>query len=151
MNTDDTLSAIDAALAGWSDYDGIVSEDAMRWAPEEPAPVITSTAEWTDIGWTDTDQRLVDISPGTAIIGEHTFRAFREAIPSIASTTQVLVVHLEGAARSIHAGTAPLVYGDDYRRHRRGCRFCNPAGNPKPLKVNGADYTRRRKNRRRRG
>lgn len=50
-----------------------------------------------------------------------------------------------------HAATAPIAYGDDYRKHRRSCRACNPAGNPRSLKVNGADYTRRRKNRRHRG
>ncbi|OLT13032.1 hypothetical protein BJF79_03795 [Actinomadura sp. CNU-125] len=149
MNPDDTLNAIDAALEGWSDYDDVVSPDAMRWAPENPepagrvqiAPVGTPPGAqhaWTDIGWTDTDQRLVGISPGMAIIGDNAFRAFREAIHSIAPMTQVLVVPLEGAARSIHASTAPLVYGGDYRHHRRGCPFCNPAGNPKPLKANAS-------------
>lgn len=55
------------------------------------------------------------------------------------------------SVRRSHATLAPLTYGDGYRRHRRTCRACNPAGNPKPLKVDGREYTRRRKNRRRRG
>lgn len=50
-----------------------------------------------------------------------------------------------------HVTYGPVIYGDGHRRHRRTCCMCNPAGNPKPLKVNGADYARRRKNRRRRG
>jgi hypothetical protein len=54
------------------------------------------------------------------------------------------------ASEATHVAVAPNIYGSEYRRHRRGCRVCNPAGNPKPLKVDGADYARRRKNRRRR-
>lgn len=49
-----------------------------------------------------------------------------------------------------HPTFAPLQYGDDYRRHYRSCRLCNPAGNPKPLPVNGAEYRRRARSRRRR-
>lgn len=53
-------------------------------------------------------------------------------------------------AERSHVQIAPRLYGDDYRRHRRPCRLCNPAGNPKPLTVNGAEYRRRTRARRRR-
>jgi hypothetical protein len=49
-----------------------------------------------------------------------------------------------------HPRLAPLVYGNDFRRHRICCTLCNPAGNPKPLTANGADYRRRTRARRRR-
>lgn len=49
-----------------------------------------------------------------------------------------------------HPSFARMTMGDDYRRHRRRCRLCNPAGNPKPLAMNGADYARRRRSRSRR-
>lgn len=37
-----------------------------------------------------------------------------------------------------------------HRWHRIRCRLCNPRGNPKPLAVNGAEYRRRTRARRRR-
>jgi hypothetical protein len=49
-----------------------------------------------------------------------------------------------------HPRLAVVLYGDDYRRHRRTCRLCNPAGNPKPLPINGVEYRRRTRARRRR-
>lgn len=48
-----------------------------------------------------------------------------------------------------HDDLARLMY-EDYRAHRIRCRLCNPAGNPKPLRVNGAEYQRRTRARRRR-
>ena len=48
-----------------------------------------------------------------------------------------------------HERLAPMMY-EDYRRHRIRCALCNPAGNPKPLAVNGAEYRRRTRTRRRR-
>lgn len=46
-------------------------------------------------------------------------------------------------ADRIHVRIAPRLYAEEYRWHRRACRLCNPAGNPRPLRVNGAEYTRR--------
>lgn len=158
MNPDDTLNAIDAALEGWNDYDLSVSPDAMRWAPDEPAL---------------DSQELVPISTGGAAVGYTVYRpsgaaptpeqmqqsvaAFRHIVQrnqaGLLAAMRMVAAHVSKTIRHVHVGTAPLAYGDDYRRHRRRCRFCNPAGNPKPLTVDGADYHRRRKNRnkRRRG
>jgi len=201
---DETLSAIDAAIEGWNGYDGTVSPDAMRWAPEAPEPEwrgaepsITIIDEvhhldttgnlfaaasgsvfmgapdgsWTNIGYmTDGGPELGDLEGG-----EDSSRMWlRRTVPqtvtlTAAPDTSGFVDHVRrqgevlmrafGAfaaefAKSIrrsHAKLAPLTYGEDYRRHRRNCRDCNPAGNPKPLKVDGREYARRRKNRRRRG
>lgn len=213
---DETLSAIDAAIEGWNGYDDSVSDDAMRWAPEQPkrewrgaeptltirdevnhisaGPVYVAPAgtppdlnsrEWRQIGWAtdgamseDSDRLLeeadhhdIPIWPGPpgvwsqearvtlAPAQERALRTWAQAWvdqvhrqhTGLRRAFQRLHRHLLETAEKAHAGFAPLTYGDAYGRHRRRCRSCNPAGNPKPLKVNGADYARRRKNRRRRG
>lgn len=53
--------------------------------------------------------------------------------------------------RGLHRPLAPTIYGDEFRRHRRRCRICNPRGNPLPMKADGREYARRLKARRRRG
>ena len=156
MNPDDTLNAIDAALEGWSGYDQVVSPDAMRWAPETPGP--------------SSSGRLTPLSAGAATFGDTTYRhintaptpeqlrqateAFQHIVQrnhaGLLAWMRLVADHVNKAVRSVHIGTAPVAYGGDYRRHRRRCRVCNPAGNPKPLKADGADYRRRRKNRNRR-
>ena len=35
---EETLSAIDAAIDGWTGRDYALGDDAMRWAPESPEP-----------------------------------------------------------------------------------------------------------------
>lgn len=182
---DETLSAIDAALDGWTTSDRTVSLEAMRWAPEPPdhardarvsaAPAGTSpnrSGEWTEIGRATAtsrppagdacDDERVPTPPTRREVSmtltpeqietlgrfaEH-IRWQRDAIRAVILRTAKSLMTV--VART-HAATAPALYGDEYRRHRRTCRACNPAGNPKPLKVNGPDYTRRRRRRRRRG
>ena len=135
---DETLSAIDAAIDGWTGYDGAVSPDAMRWAP---LPADHTTTRELSI----------------ALTAEQV-EAFRHFAERVKRHHEVMLRAAQRAAKGLlqvvaraHAATAPITYGDDYRKHRRSCRACNPAGNPRSLKVNGADYTRRRKNRRHRG
>ena len=228
---DETLSAIDAAIEGWNGYDGTVSDDAMRWAPEPPEPPerrrrgaeptlmirdemhhhaaldsnqisraqlgriyiaplgtaatnATPDGEWTATDWAtdgslslDSD-RLLDgaardhmpvwsgargswSQAATVTLTPSQERALRtwaqewtEQVrrqhAGITRAFRRLHRNLLETAEKAHAGFAPLTYGDAYGKHRRRCRSCNPAGNPKPLNVNGADYARRRKNRRRR-
>lgn len=194
---DETLSAIDAAIEGWNGYDGTVSPDAMRWAPEAPEPEWRGTepsitiidevhhwdttrdlfaaasgsvfvgapdGSWTNIGYmTDGDLDLGDLEGGEASSRVWLRRTVPQTVTlTVAPDTSGFVEALRLAfgavatelAKSIrrsHAKLAPLTYGEDYRRHRRTCRDCNPEGNPKPLKVDGREYARRRKNRRRRG
>jgi hypothetical protein len=203
---DENLSAIDAAIEGWNGYDDTVSDDAMRWAPEQPerewrgaeptltirdevhlisagpvyiAPVGTppglNSGEWRQIGWA-TDAGLgIDAlgidepenEPLTWPTGpvSHTMtltadqvQVFRDFAEHLKRQHAAMVRACQGFGRSLlktvaraHVMTAPATYGDAYGKHRHRCRSCNPAGNPKPLKVNGADYARRRKNRSRRG
>ncbi|HZX37996.1 MAG TPA: hypothetical protein VFF37_06620 [Streptomyces sp.] len=65
------------------------------------------------------------------------------------------LVNLERAAdvfgrytKHWHRSFGSYVYGTRYRRHRRHCRVCNPAGFPRPLPINGHEYHRRTRNRR---
>lgn len=201
---DETLSAIDAAIEGWNGYDGTVSPDAMRWAPEAPQAewrgaepsitiidevhhwdttgnlfeastgnvfVSTPDGSWTNIGqMTDGGAELDDLEGGEDLSRVWLRRTAPQTVTlTVTPDVSDFVDHVRrqgealmrafgafatGFAKSIrrsHAKLAPLTYGDDYRRHRRTCRDCNPAGNPNPLKVDGRDYARRRKNRRRRG
>lgn len=80
--------------------------------------------------------------------------AMRRSIPAMAEMGRVIAPIMKlfvAQVESIHRQFAPLTSADGYRRHRRRCRICNPAGNPRPLTVNGAEYHRRRSRRRRRG
>lgn len=146
--------------------------------PVHLAPIGTPadrTGEWAQIGWTThstvtptgdagdrPDRRCASTSPTyrdapVALTPEQAavFRRFAEHVrrqhDALRRTFLRMARHLLGVVARAHAATAPVVYGDAYRRHRRTCRACNPAGNPRPLKVDGADYTRRRRSRRRRG
>lgn len=153
---DETLSAIDAAIEGWNGYDGTVSPDAMRWAPEQPE------RQWHGARATLTilDEAHVLVEPArqSVTLTPEQVETFRRFADHVRRQHEVMRRAFQGFAKNLlkvvartHATTAPAAYGDDYRRHRRTCRACNPAGNPKPLKVDGREYARRRKNRRRRG
>lgn len=52
-------------------------------------------------------------------------------------------------AEALHAAGWSLTL-PQARKHRRRCRKCHPAGNPRPLPVNGREYARRRRARIRR-
>lgn len=57
---------------------------------------------------------------------------------------------MQRAAHHLHRIIVGFQLPADRREHRRHCPVCNPRGYPKPLRVNGADYQRRRNNRRKR-
>lgn len=179
---EETIAAIDAALDAWTGYDGSVSSDAMRWAPEPPEPcgdkpamqgarpAFTVLDEASAIlqdqqvvglgrgraymwagaedGWCDVGG-VVDVQfepvPFAEVVAEFQ-RGIEQMRASFTAIFQSISVH----TRSAHPSLALWIYGGRYRRHRRSCRLCNPNGNPPPLAVNGADYTRRRKARARR-
>lgn len=71
------------------------------------------------------------------------FEAMKSAVISVGKALQQVVV-------ANHPSFARMTMSDDYQKHRARCRLCNPAGNPTPLKVNGAEYRRRTRARRRR-
>lgn len=77
-------------------------------------------------------------------------RALRPVGVMVQRHAEALKQAMTVIGKHMHGQLAPMSYGDDYRQHRRACRLCNPAGNPKPLTVNGAEYRRRTRARRRR-
>ncbi|MFG2001714.1 hypothetical protein ACGFNU_21440 [Spirillospora sp. NPDC048911] len=163
---DETIAAIDAAIDGYTSRDWAVSKDAMRWSAEPPAltpgrvftaPVGTSldSSAWTDIGSLLADDGIdfsgEDIKCTITVDTTRFMEMLRGWPQHIQMTVRAVGKQAFQASRAMHVATAPQTYGSGYRKHRARCRACNPAANPKPLKVNGADYTRRRKNRIRRG
>ena len=142
-------------------------------APVGTPPNLNS-GEWRQIGWTTDaglgiDELGIDELEGepltwptepvshTVTLTADQVQVFRHFAEHLKRQQAAMVRACQGFGRSLlktaaraHVMTAPATYGDAYGKHRRCCRSCNPAGNPKPLKVNGADYARRRKNRSRR-
>lgn len=131
MTIDATVASIDGALDDWES-----APDAARWHTQggpdglQPTPG-EQLARITDgmIAW------------GNAYLAAMTpvVRAFTEAVKPI------MQVHFDAVAGIGH--TAHRIY--DPRQHRR-CHRCNPAGNPRPLAINGAGYRRRQRNRKKR-
>lgn len=132
----------------------------------------TPDGSWTEIGSTAEDWGVLGESDGAdedpptwpPMPTSQTFTLTPEQVETLRHfTDHIRRQHdtmrraIQGFAKSLlkvvgrtHATMAPAMYGDGYRRHRRNCRACNPAGNPKPLNVDGREYARRRKNRSRR-
>ncbi|MFI7125966.1 hypothetical protein ACIBQ1_09750 [Nonomuraea sp. NPDC050153] len=123
-NPDGVLDAIDACL---DDY--ALSEDAMRWAPDEPVPA---------------SMPVPSVEMLTA------FSAFAEGLARTATALaegigNSLAPALKGMQTAFHKQAR---HGD--RKHYRHCPTCNPAGFAKPLPINGHEYHRRQRRRNRR-
>ena len=171
-DTDRVLASIDDAIDGYVTWDGD-SDDALNWEANPAEPF--DEAAWLQDGYVDDegvdgDAQVVTIcaeisgfsdewpnnwttSPDPEAVGR-AFAAINRALQPQFEAMKSAVVSIGKAFKLIvdanHPQFALMTYGDDYRWHYRSCRLCNPAGNPKPLKVDGAEY-RRRRNRRRRG
>lgn len=68
-------------------------------------------------------------------------RMLERAQRGLAAAARVLFPEPADFFRRLHQAE----HGDRYAQHRRRCRICNPAGNPRPLPINGHEYTRRRR------
>lgn len=169
------LASIDDAINGYVSEDDTVSYDAMRWSPEEPQKPNPGRAYWAPpgtldegpAGWMELGRVAGDgLVPGGAL-SEHADAARRlnetlnvvvranvQAVSSAFGSLKVAFGRIASAfgeqSRRHHVQIAPRLYAEEFRWHRRSCRLCNPAGNPKPLRVNGADYRRRTRARKRR-
>lgn len=134
----DILETIDGALL---DFD--LSTDAMRWCPEGkrvPVPRGTPAAVTPLDGatWTAPAPVTVDVFVDTAQFT----RLLNEFIETLSRAVRPV---LDDAARGLHALSAALFPG----QHRR-CLTCRPSRKPKPLAVDGHEYQRRLRARRRR-
>jgi hypothetical protein len=163
-DTDRVLASIDEAIDGYVRDDWAVSGDAMRWQPDAPETQQHSggDGEWNTLGvLADRGfvRRVSNLSNHMEVARRFdaqitgsvrvNMAAVTQAFAALAHAMKPVVAAFAEVAKKNHPQVARLQYGDDYRRHRRACRLCNPAGNPKPLKVNGADYRRRTRARRR--
>jgi hypothetical protein len=135
-STSQVLASIDETLDGYVTWDGR-SADAMRWTAGGRSPRMRVTVQQPD---------PEALARSVRLIGD----AMRLQAESLKSAFTSIAKMFKGVVNANHPSLAPAIYGDDYRRHRRACRRCNPAGNPKPLRVNGADYQRRTRSRRHR-
>jgi hypothetical protein len=176
---DQVLASIDETLDGYIAWDPHTSPDAMRWRPDGPAKprgyspgraylapagaLADGPDAWTELGHVadggfvheerdqaDHAEAVRRFNDQLTVTVRVNFDAMRAAFASLAGAVKRAGVVFGEVARRNHPTVARLQYGEDYRRHRRACRICNPAGNPKPLKVNGAEYRRRTRARRRR-
>lgn len=174
-DTDGVLAAIDACL---EDYG--VSEDAMRWAPDEPeppqgiapslfwavAPPADEEPSWRPISGVVTNDGLRYDEQDTVFPGLATGWPIVESLrlePAV-SVFSGLVADLQHAAQSIgerfSKALAPAFAAvtqafhklghQEDRKHYRRCPTCNPRGFPKPLPINGHMYNQRRRKRNRR-
>lgn len=125
--TGDILDAIDRAL-----YDGGVSADAMRWAPELRCPGTVRIAFSLD---------TTVLAEGMRRASEDLRRLGEQASKGLAKMGGQLTAALKPTQIAAHKRM-----GHDDRLDRIRCRVCNPRGNPKPS-PHGAAYRRRRRGR----
>lgn len=182
-STERVLASIDEILDGYVSEDRTVSDDAMRWRPEEPeqqmvrayiAPVGTpldaEPSAWTNVGYASSEGghdvfQPSDWCQNTPVMWRNQWpnawaqererigfvpRFDPESARRMLEPLGAMIRHLNRTVAQTHVHLVPLTYAERYRRHRARCRLCNPAGNPKPLRVNGAEYRRRRRSKRRR-
>lgn len=138
--TSRVLADIDDAIEGYITNDYDVSADAMRWTPE-PADDDEAAGDWQPVFDMDAARQAMN--------------AFQQVVfPQFAQVQRAFAEIGKVLRRTVYANHhpvfAPTVYGDGYRQHYRSCCLCNPAGNPKPLPLNGTEYRRRTRSRRRR-
>lgn len=142
--TDEILDAIDSAVHDWA-----VSPDAMRSASGR-------SPEWTYERY-DGDIPVVEVQRFGQPWG--TFLAdFESAAEAFGGFAQAMRRAAEVAVRefgktllphrdALHRAAMRLSLSEGERGHRPRCRGCNPHGNPRPLSINGREYSRRRRNR----
>lgn len=146
-STSAVLAAIDGALR-----DSSVSDDAMRWAPAEAAPlppqparvvlppqaariIVTLDTAAFERGMQSVARAIAEICGDVSAALAEPFRAAGRAISDTGRYLERPAIH------------RALLSGD--RAHRIRCATCNPAGNPPPL-PGGREYHRRQLARQRR-
>lgn len=166
-DTDRVLADIDDVIDDYVTWDGI-SADAMRWTSDSAREdtgghEVLRASYWSEMTtwhnqWPTTwceEPRSFAYVPTFDIEGtRRAFATMQQAlVPHFAQVQEAYAAFgkvVRAAADANHPAFARLTMGDDYRRHHRSCPLCNPAGNPKPLAANGAEYRRRTRSRSRR-
>lgn len=137
------LETIDGALV---DYEA--SGDAMRWVPEEKREARPRTPLSGQISLNGSTWVPVSYDTTPIVNPRITFdmSGFSEALQRMADALQPAV---EAAGKMCAQFTHSIDRGFFPEQHKR-CTVCHPWRRPKPLAVNGHEYQRRLKARRRR-
>jgi hypothetical protein len=139
--TTDVLASIDGALTACGYIDSGEVGSSMRWRPEPPEPEL----EWRDVDDLRAPGSLDDDRPGfTATAHYRTRQGFNVCVRA--------TVYSEAARAKAAAKMAKARHPCPgwFPRPASRCGDCNPRGNPGPLAVNGGEYQRRLRNRRKR-
>jgi len=128
---DSAPAPADGALAAYGTVGYGETGDSMRWRPEPPALVIC------DGGRLLTPARRSPSFAEAEIIAPAAW---------FSGNWEAFGAEVDRAVREVHS----LYAAWKPRHHKRRCSRCNPAGNPGPLAVDGHEYQRRLKNRRKR-
>ena len=137
----DVLDAIDGALR---DYD--TSHDAMRWVPDR---VICDGGQPLRIGWHQPGSITV-LTPTVIAVDDATAAAFTALAQRFQALGRATVDMWEPAAKAIADLAHAIDRGINPGLHNRWCARCRPLANPRPLCIDGAEYRRRQRNRRKR-
>ncbi len=137
MTSDRTLADIDAALESWEHGD-----DASRWHADGDGP-------------DELDEVDEELSCGTLVVfadfasAARTMEDLRHGFAALSAAWPGSVKSLVTAFRFPRAGC--LHAPDAPRRVTRRCRACHPEAFGLPLAMDGREYRRRQRARRRRG
>ena len=151
MSTDAVLAGIDATLEAWE-----TQEDAARWHPDGDGPddlAENQLAEWClvyGVGGMrgmhatlliyDAVTSFSEAASCTTAQMAQSYADFGESIAK--ATAEVFGFTWAAGDLHYHAEDAP-------RRVRLRCRVCHPEAYPHPLAIDGREYHRRQKARRR--
>jgi hypothetical protein len=131
--TADILAKIDGALTDYGYIDHGEVGSSMRWRPQPPEP--EPEPEWHDLD-------------GLEAWSPHAI-ALHYRVPRMGWD-----VHVRADGAPMMVETLKATYGNRrgwYPRPASHCEERNPHGNPTPLAVDGSEYQRRLRNRRKRG
>jgi hypothetical protein len=123
----DILDVIDGTLRDYA-----VSGDAMRWSP-------------------DPEAREADTDGGASLLLSVDVSGFVEGLRQVCEAIARLGAVCAKAMRPMDLLAALCTGRHERPRDRARCPRCNPRGNPGALAVNGREYQRRLRNRRKRG
>lgn len=145
MSADGTLDLIDGALR---DYE--LSSDAMRWQPDR---AVCDGTGYTRGGASRTEGRirLQGMTASLVIYDEVTtfttgMQAAGQAFQALARGFQ----SLSGVQLTVTGTISHNIHRIYWPRQHIRCTECHPDANPRPLAINGAQYRRKQKARRRR-
>ncbi|MGW4406469.1 hypothetical protein ACWEJ6_20725 [Nonomuraea sp. NPDC004702] len=133
-DTGGVLSAIDACL------EGMLYDDAMRRAPDEPDPTPKLDGATVSLTFVDEVTNWPNPEPALAAFSQFAAELQRAARSISEGVSQVLAPSFDALQVAFHK----RAHGED-GKHRRRFSTCNPAGFPKSMSINRNEYHRGRR------